>query len=185
MMLLLFADDPAQRGSRAWVDLFECGNLFLHMPQNDALDGNRGGGNGTPSKQPGHTAKRPTAQSAKMIASAAAQSPSFQLFGEGRPMGSLMLAEMVKLDHQIRCSPASEKSLGGVDADCAMLAGVIDLHHPVAECLTSLEAGRDCHAPSSHRRRMSAMGRKLPFGNEPGSGEFCEDACAHSGSACL
>ena len=144
-MLLLLMDDLTQSLGRWRVDLIERRKLIVQMAQDDPFDRHGRGGDRAPSQQARDRTERKPANRAKMVAAAAAQSASIEHGLESGAMAQFMIAEMAQFIRQVGGSPSSDPYLGGVNADRAMLSGVVDLHHPVAERFTSLEARSDCH----------------------------------------
>jgi hypothetical protein len=147
MMLLLLYDDPPQRPHGVIIHAGQFSNLFLHVPENDPFDGDCGSRNRLPPSQTGHASQNEAAQPAPKVASAPALAPSRQLGSEERAMAALMGEEVVEFRQHIGGSPPREPPLREVDADCAMFTGVINLHHPVAERLPSVESCYESHAP--------------------------------------
>jgi hypothetical protein len=136
--------------------------LFVKVPEDDALDCDRCRSNGLPTKKSRHCAKQEAADGAEVVAAAPPESPAVQRRAKSGAMAKFMVTKMGQLVDHVWRSPSSEPSLGSVNANRPMLPGVINFHHPVAECLASFEPRYNCHAPTSHPRLMSAMGRLLP-----------------------
>ena len=93
-----------------------------------------------------------------MIGAAAAPAAARQLGAEQGPVAPLMDEEIAKLADHLGRPPAREPDLGAVDADRAMFAGMIDLHHPVAERFSRLEAGGQFHRPTLTGYRSAWQG---------------------------
>lgn len=51
MVLLLFSNDPAQSVGGFFVNIFESGDLLMHMPQHNRLNGYCGSGDGFATQQ--------------------------------------------------------------------------------------------------------------------------------------
>ena len=79
---------------------------------------------------------------------------------ESCSMSALVCEEVAQLSDHIGGSPASEPALSPVYANSAVLAGMIDLHHPVAQRFANFEPGSHTHAPTSHGNRTSAIAHK-------------------------
>lgn len=73
-------------------------------------------------------------------------------------MSSFMDKEIVELGDHFGGSPARKPTLGEIDADRAMLAGMVDLHHPVAKGLARVETRRNGHATFLTRAAIFANG---------------------------
>ena len=137
-MLLLFTDDLAQRGGGAAVSIFKRGNLLAHVPQHNSLDGNSRCGDGVAAEDACKGSKDEAPERTQMVAATTAQAPSLQLRAEPRTVAPFMIKKAIKLIQHVGCSPAGEPSLNGVDADRTMLARMVNLHHPVTQCLARI-----------------------------------------------
>jgi hypothetical protein len=81
-----------------------------------------------------------------MIAAAPAHAARLKLGREAGAVATLMRQKIFELGDHLGCAPPREPDLRGVDADRAMLAGMVDLHHPVAERFADVQSRRQSHA---------------------------------------
>lgn len=158
MMLLFFADDRSKRRRGFWIDRIENLELLVHVPQDDALDSDRRGGNGLAAGEAGERAQDEPAQPAPEVAPAGASSATLELRGETRAVSALMGEEMIELSHHVRRPPTGKPSLRAIDAHGAMLPRVIDLHNSVAQRLARSQPRRQCHDRSLSWRRSRRNG---------------------------
>lgn len=137
-MLLFFDDDLPQGAHRFLVHTDEFLDLLVHVSKHHALNSYGGSGHGVSTGKTSHGTKNETAEAAPEIAAAAALATTRQFLSETRAMPALMRKKMIKLWKHLRGTPSRKPSLSEVDADSTVLAGMIDLHHPVAKSFTSI-----------------------------------------------
>lgn len=107
--------------------------LPLQMTKHDALDGGGCCGNGLGAEQSGQETQHPATESTQTIASAATASSALEFSRKDRTMVPLVLAEKPKLRKHGRRGPTRHEDLSAIDADRAMLAGVIHLDDAIAD----------------------------------------------------
>lgn len=95
-----------------------------------------GGGDGATAEQAGDQAEQSAERGAAWVAQAARLPARGELGGEQRAVAQLMRGELVDLRKQIGRGPARQSPLRTIEADRAILAGMIDSQHEVAQCLT-------------------------------------------------
>ena len=148
MVLLLFRENEPERGHRGGILALERRDLLVKVAQNHPFDRNGSGGDRMAAKQTGDETQNRSSRTAQVIAAAPGDTPCLQLGQKAGSVAALMVAEVPEFIDEVRRAPAGGCNLGGIDADRAMLAGMIDLHHPVREAFAKLEARRDCQGLS-------------------------------------
>ena len=138
MMLLLLHDDRPQSVYSRVVEALQCPNLLVHVPEDDTLDCDCGRSNRLSPGEAGDRSKNEAAEPAPEVASASTLTTADQLRTEDGAMATLVGEEPIELLQHVGCSPPGKPPLGEVDGDGAVLASVIDFHHPVAESLSSI-----------------------------------------------
>ncbi|MDR6993294.1 hypothetical protein [Luteimonas sp. 3794] len=103
------------------------------MLKNDTLDRRCGCSNSTATEKAGYGAEHKTTHATKPVAAAATAATPLQLSAKNGPMPLLMGPELSKLIDHLWSGQPSHKDLPAVDANSAMLAGVIDLDDSVAK----------------------------------------------------
>lgn len=135
-MLLLFREDEPQGGNRGGIPAVERRNLRMKVAQNHPLDRNGGRGDRLATEKTGDEPEDRPSKPAQVITAAPRDTSRVELGQEAGPVALLMVAEVSELVDEIGCAPASGGDLRGIDADGAMLPGMIDLHHAVGKAFT-------------------------------------------------
>lgn len=133
MVLPFLRDDCGDGGHGSRVIAMQGSELMLKMPEHDTLNRDGSGCDGICPEQAGDNAKRESANATKPIATTARPPTIPQLSGEYGPVPLLVSTELRELTDHVSRSDPSHENLAGVDANSAMLAGMVDLDDAVTE----------------------------------------------------
>lgn len=133
VMVLLIGEDRLDYSDRIRVGFGQRDALLFEVPKHDPLDRTCGCMDGPWSKERGHNPQTCPAQCAKMITPATWPVSSGQFGCEKRAMMPLVGKEIVELGHERGAVPCRNGALPPVDADSAMLSGMVNLDDAVAQ----------------------------------------------------
>lgn len=129
MVLPLFRDDGLDGSDGGLIFPAQLLQLVLKVAKDDALDGDRGRGDGPATEEPGDQAEHETANSAKPVAAAARKVAALQLSPEGSPMLLFVRLELGQFSNHARCREPSAEDLTRVDVHGSVLTCMVDLEN--------------------------------------------------------
>ena len=145
-MFPFLCDDLRNCGNGSRVMAVECYELVLKVSKHHALHRNRRSRYGVSSEEASYGAKNEAANATKPVAATPRPATTLQFTAEDSPMLLLVRAEFCEITDHVPCSEPSDEDLPGVNAYGAMLAGMIDLHDPIAEVVEHVQVKPDrCH----------------------------------------
>src|SRR3546814_5238247 len=106
---------------------------MLKMPKHYALNGHRSGCNGVCAEQAGDGPKYEPTNATKPIAATTTPPAALQLRAKDGSVPLLVRAKLHELMDYFPSSESGHDDLAGINADCAMLASMIDLNDAVTE----------------------------------------------------
>lgn len=132
MVVLLIGDDLPDGRGRSRVAGSKFRDLILKMPQDDAFDRDGRCRDGPAPNQAGKYPKGQSSETAKMEAPASANASARHLGSEQVAMLPLLLQKFIELRQHVWRAPPGEPALRSINANRAMLAGMIDLEDPIS-----------------------------------------------------
>lgn len=110
---------------------------MLQVAEHDTLNRDGGSRDGIRPEQSGKDTECEPSKAAEPVTATALPPAALQLSAKYGPMPLLVCAEPRQLIDHMSCGEPSHENLAGIDANGAMLAGMIDLDDAITEAFSS------------------------------------------------
>lgn len=133
MVVLLLRHNRINGCHRMRIDIAQYVKLMGQVLEHHTLNRNGSRHNGLATTEAGDQPQRQTTNATQPVTPAAAIPATLQLCLKDGAMTALVREKLLELLHHARYEKPRHKQLPAVDANRAMLAGMVNLHHAVAE----------------------------------------------------
>lgn len=137
VVLPLLSNDCRNGGNGSRVRAAQGGELMLQVAEHDTLNRDGGSHDGIRPEHASNDAEHEPAKAAEPVAAAPLPPAALQLSAKYGPVPLLVCAEPRQLIDHMSCGEPSHENLAGIDANGAMLAGMIDLDDAITEAFSN------------------------------------------------
>jgi hypothetical protein len=145
VVLPLFTSDVVDRRHSLGVNAAKGDPLCIEVAENDLFHGNRRSSDGTSSEWRRRNTERRSTDGTQPVAAAATDTAAREFCSKHGAVPFLVRLAFRQFRDKRGCHKTRYPSLTPVDADRTLLAGVIDLHDPVAERFSWLQSRHQNH----------------------------------------